>query len=106
MNLNGGDTTISRHNPSLTCVAPRSLCWGGQLQIYAANQNEEVYTNDWKGPVFGAFSLVTDTFERTGAPRRLKPVNIYFHFFSGDRPDALLGCGRHSIGPSTSRCTP
>lgn len=89
VNLNGGDTIISLHKNSINCVAPRTMEWGDELQIFASNQNENVYTNDWEGPLFGTFAQVINTFELTESPRRLKPINIYYHFYSADRPDAF-----------------
>ncbi len=83
-NLNGGDTIITARNKTLTTVAPRTMPWGDELQVYAPNQNENVYTNNWRGPLFGTFTHVLDTFELTETPRRLKPVNLYYHFYSGD----------------------
>ena len=88
-NMNGGDTITTKHHPSLATVAPRTIPWGDELQIYAPNQNEFVYTNDWRGPFYGGFRDVIDTFERTESPRRLKPVNIYYHFYSASRLGAL-----------------
>lgn len=88
-NLNGGDTIISSRNRTVMAVAPRTMPWGDELQIYAPNQNENVYTNNWRGPLFGTFSHVIETFQLTEAPRRLKPMNIYYHFYSGDYPSSL-----------------
>ncbi len=89
LNMNGGDTLISTAKPSLSFVSPRTLYWGGELQILAANQNENVYTHDWTGPFFGMYSKVIDTFVKTEVPQRLKPVNVYFHNYCGDKPDGL-----------------
>ncbi len=58
--------------------------WDDELQVYAPNQNENVYTNNWRGPLFGTFTHVLDTYALTETPRRLKPVNLYYHFYSGD----------------------
>lgn len=88
-NVNGGDTLITARQKTLTAVAPRTMPWGDELQIYAPNQNENVYTNNWRGPLFGTFSHVLDTFARTETPRRLKPVNVYYHFYSGDYAASL-----------------
>ncbi len=88
-NVNGGDTIISRRNPTLTAVAPRTMPWDGELQVHAPNQNENVYTNNWRGPLFGTFSHTLDTFALTETPRRLKPVNVYYHFYSADYPASL-----------------
>ncbi len=81
-NMNGGDTIISKLHPGLSGVAPRVMPWNDELQIFAANQNEFMYANGFQGPYFGGFDTLIDTFERTEKPRRLKPVNIYYHFYS------------------------
>ncbi len=81
-NMNGGDTTISEVYPSLVNVAPRLMQWGDEIQVYAANQNEFMYAGGFAGPFYGGFAKVIDTFQRTESPRRLKPVNLYYHFYS------------------------
>ena len=94
-NMNGGGTSISRKQPSLTRVAARSVPWDGELQITAANENENIYRERWaasgttEAPFFGGFVLAQDGFERMEKPRRLKPVNIYFHWYSGDNLASL-----------------
>ena len=88
-NLNGGDTISTGRYRSLTAVAPRTMRWGEELQIFAPNQNENVYTNNWRGPLFGTFTHVLETYALTEAPRRLKPVNLYYHFYSGDYAASL-----------------
>jgi len=88
-NINGGDTVISRARPGLSSVAPLSMKWGGRLQVFAAVQNEMLFTNGFQGPRWGGYANVIQTFERTESPRRLKPVNIYFHMFMADRLESL-----------------
>lgn len=88
-NMNGGDTVMSRMYPSLSAVAPRVVPWGDELQINAANQNEFMYTSGMSGPFSSGFANVVDTFESTGTPRRLKPVNLYYHFYSAASFSAL-----------------
>jgi len=88
LNMNGGDTTINRQEPTLTLVAPFSIRKNGYLQVFAPNQNENVYTNDWTGPFYG-FSKVIETFEMTERPRRLKPINIYYHTYSASKRSAI-----------------
>ncbi|WP_438483583.1 endo alpha-1,4 polygalactosaminidase [Oleiharenicola lentus] len=88
-NLNGGDTIITARNRTLTAISPRTMPWGDELQIFAPNQNENVYTNNWRGPLFGTYVHVIDTFKLTESPRRMKPVNVYYHFYSGDYPAAV-----------------
>ncbi len=88
LNINGGDTYITRLRPFLAFVSPMARTVDGHLQVYAPVMNENVYTNNWTGPYFG-FRRVIETFELTDRPRRLKPIDIYYHFYSGTKPAAL-----------------
>ncbi len=87
-NLNGGNTTIRNSHPFLSLVTPMIRPVGGEMQLYAPVMNENVYTNLWRGPFYG-FRRVIETFERTEQPRRLKPINIYYHFYSGAKAASL-----------------
>lgn len=86
--INGGDTVMTRSLPTYTAVAPLGVQKGGYFQVYAPNQNENVYTNDWEGPFYG-YRRVIETFEMTDAPRRLKPINIYYHTYAASKPSSL-----------------
>ena len=65
----------------------------GWLQIYAPNQNENVYTNLWTGPFFG-FEQVIETFEITEEPLRLKPINIYYHTYAASKGASIVALRR------------
>lgn len=80
LNMNGGDTTATFSQPTLTQVEGLGLARGPHYQVFAPNQNENVYTNEWTGPYYG-FDRVIETFEFTERPRRLKPINLYFHTY-------------------------
>jgi hypothetical protein len=88
MNMNGGDTLITKSNPSLTSVAPHGVMKDGYYQVFAPNQNEEMYTQLWQGPFYG-FTRVLETFQMTETPRRLKPIDVYYHMFSGTKQASL-----------------
>ena len=88
LNMNAGDTTISNDKPWLSLVAPLGLARGEYRQVYTGAQNENVYTNDWLGPFWG-FKKALQTFQLTDKPRRLKPINIYYHFYSGSKRASL-----------------
>lgn len=88
LNMNGGDTLMTRSLPSLTLVAPMGVMKNGHFQVYAPNQNENVYTNNWHGPFYG-FERVIETFELTDSPYRLKPIDIYFHTYAASKPASL-----------------
>ena len=88
LNINGGYTVITNANPWLTNIAPIGLERDGYYQIYTGAQNENVYTNDWLGPFWG-FKKVVQTFKLTNSPRRLKPIDVYYHLYSGSKTASI-----------------
>lgn len=99
-NINGGDSRFDREFPSVAYVPAISRVIGGERQIYAANSNENTYTNDWTGPYHGFFML-EETLKNTERPRRLKPFNLYYHMYSGEKPAALAAI-RHFLEKARS----
>ena len=87
-NMNGGLTHMTNAENSLTMVSPMARPVGNHLQVYAPITNENIYTNEWKGP-FNGFKRAIETFKLTDRPRRLKPINIYYHFYSGTKIAAV-----------------
>ena len=88
LSLNGGDTTVQKKNPTLAYIAPFGLERGDYWQIYTGQQDENVYTNDWLGPFWG-FRNVIETYKMTNKPYRLKPIDLYYHFYSGSKLASL-----------------
>ncbi|MEA3227901.1 MAG: endo alpha-1,4 polygalactosaminidase [Campylobacterota bacterium] len=88
LNMNGGDTLITIDKPWLANIAPLGIERAGYYQIYTGAQNENVFTNDWLGPFWG-FKRVVQTFKLTNSPRRLKPIDIYYHIYSGSKMASL-----------------
>jgi hypothetical protein len=82
--INGGDTTINKSNPTLSYVAPFGIQREDYWQVYTAQQNENVFTNDWLGP-FWAYRKVIETFKMTEKPHRIKPINIYYHTYAASK---------------------
>ena len=93
LNMNGGDTTITRSTNSWTAIAAQGIRKDGWYQVYAPHQNENVYTNNWTGPFYG-FERVIETFELTGAPHRFKPIDIYYHVYSASKPGSIAALHR------------
>lgn len=87
-NINGGETIITNSRASFTAVSPMGIIKDGWLQVFAPNQNENLYTNNWSGPFYG-YRRVIETFRLTDAPRRLKPVDIYYHIYAVSKPASL-----------------
>jgi len=88
LNINGGDTTITKTEPWLSQIAPFGLQRGEYYQIYTGEQNENIYTHDWLGPFWG-FKRVLETYELTNKPNRYKPIDIYYHIYSASKEASL-----------------
>jgi hypothetical protein len=82
LNINNGDTYIVKSSPFLSLIAPAGIKKGKYWQIYDGEQNEYVYTAGFSRD-FWKYKKVIETFELTDKPRRLKPIDIYYHFYSG-----------------------
>lgn len=86
--MNGGNTIINRRAEGIGDITSADTFMDGELQVYAPVQNEYTYTNGFTGPLYGGYRVVLDTFQRTEKPRRLKPVNVYYHFYSVQNRDS------------------
>jgi hypothetical protein len=88
LNMNGGDTLYDAQRDSLFSVAPLYQPVGGAVQVLTGQANDNILTNEWTGPFFG-YRFIIETMRRTGTPRRLAPIDVYYHFFSGERHASL-----------------
>ncbi len=88
LNMNGGATRISKAHPSVASISPNARIVNDLVQVYAPIINENVYTNDWTGP-FDGYRNVLETFAMTEYPRRIKPVNVYYHNYIGTKAASL-----------------
>lgn len=87
-NINGGDSRFDSRYPSLSHLYPLYRAVDDLYQVYSSNSNENTYTNLWSGPYSG-YKDVIETFQNTENPIRLKPINIYYHFYSGEKKQSL-----------------
>lgn len=94
-NMNGGDGRFDRAYPTYTALAPTVRHVGQERQIYTANANETIYTNGWTGPFYGQIYVI-ETYKQTeyptligAAPRRVAPMNLYYHYYAGERKESL-----------------
>ncbi|WP_308389997.1 endo alpha-1,4 polygalactosaminidase [Acidithiobacillus sp. AMEEHan] len=88
MNINGGDSYISKKDPSITAVPPIGIFRGKWLQVFAPDANEDYFTNQWHGPFWGYINVI-QTFEMTNKPHRLKPIDIYTHWYTATKLASL-----------------
>ncbi len=84
LNMNGGDGQFDRDFPSYAYLSPLGRQVGPYFQVFSANANDNIYSNGWLGPYWG-FRKVIETFEHTREPIIIKPLNVYYHFFSAER---------------------
>lgn len=85
LNINGGNGRLYSTSSLMTNLTGMGRSFANsELQTYAAFSDENAYTNNWTGPFYG-YRDVVDTFKRTNSPRRLKPINIHYHFYSGSK---------------------
>lgn len=87
-NINGGDTRFDAEFPSYTAVAPIGVAMSDQRQIYAATSNENTYTDLWTNRFYGFRNLI-HTLRNTETPIRVKPFNVYYHMYSGQKSASL-----------------
>ncbi len=88
LNINTGKTSITIDKPWLSYIGPLAIKRGNYYHIYTGAQNEIVFTNNWFGPFWG-FKRVVQTFKLTNSPRRFKPIDIYYHIYSGSKKASL-----------------
>ncbi|MBF0379695.1 MAG: hypothetical protein HQL69_01680 [Magnetococcales bacterium] len=107
-NINGGDSRFDREYPSFAWVAPLGLQVGEELQVYASNSNENTYTDLWTDRFFG-FQHLVRTLRNTETPWRVKPINVYYHMYSGEKLSSLNALKKnldyaqsHNITPITT----
>ena len=93
-NLNGGDSRFDADYPSINYLSPISRAVGAERQIYAGNANDYIYITDGGGREHG-FRHLEATVNATENPRRLKPINVYYHMFAGERSAQLAGVRHH-----------
>jgi hypothetical protein len=87
-NINGGDARFDTKFPSVAWVSPVGRVTPGGLQVYASASNENTYTTNWTDHFYG-FRDLPQNLERTEAPLRLLPINVYYHVYSGEKLASL-----------------
>ena len=86
--FNGGDSRFDLEFNSYSYVTPLSLYSQKGTQIYSSNSNENTYTDLWSENHW-RFKNIIKTFENTGYPKRIKPANTYYHFYSFEKKASL-----------------
>jgi len=87
-NINGGDPRMDGVYRSYAQLSPLGLRVGRFWQIYSSGGNENIYTENWRARFYGYRSLV-ETLRNAETPLRIKPINVYYHFYIVEREDSL-----------------
>lgn len=80
-NLNGGHTSINYLQNSLTNVSGLGVHEGPYFEVFAPITNDFEITENRKKPLYSIISTI-DILKLTDQPRRLKPIDIYNHFYA------------------------
>jgi polysaccharide biosynthesis protein PelA len=78
---------------------------GSERQIYAADANDYIYISDGSGREHGFLNLDA-TIKQTENPRRLKPIDVYYHMYAGERPAQLAAVRHHLDTARQAEVTP
>jgi hypothetical protein len=89
-NMNWGDPIYDSKYPSYSKLAPLATYINGFWQYHTSGANDFIYTKGWTRDFHNMGKLV-DHFEHTESPMRILPINIYIHFYIGDRQEGLDG---------------
>lgn len=81
-NLNPGSLITNFFNSKVQ-VPAMGLYQGPYFQVFAPTGND--YETIVLNPVFYSIIDIIDAFKLTDKPQRLKPIDIYFHFFTLDQ---------------------
>lgn len=87
-NINGGDPRMDGVYRSYAQLSPIGLRVGRFWQVYSSGGNENIYTDNWRARFYGYRNLV-ETLRNGEIPIRVKPINVYYHFYIAEREDSL-----------------
>ncbi len=105
LNLNGSDSRLDKKHPSYLNVFPYYRQVGPYVQYFNSDANEFILTDDWKGPFF-AYENIIQTFQKTERPRQVDPINVYLHFYSGQKEASIRAVRDVLDWVLTQRLTP
>jgi hypothetical protein len=89
-NLNGGDPVYDSIHPYLVGVSPLYAQVDGRYQFHTCAAGDFYYTGAWTKDYDGMKRLV-EYFNYTEEPRRLRAMNLYYHFYLAERELGISG---------------
>lgn len=95
LNMNGGDPIYDSVNPYLAGISPLYARVGQRYQYHTCAAGDFYYTSSWTRDFDGMKRLV-EYFKYTEEPRRLRAMNLYYHFYLAEKALGLEGL-RHAM---------
>jgi polysaccharide biosynthesis protein PelA len=89
-NMNGGDPVYDSIHPNQIGVSPLYRVVGGRYQFHTCAAGDFYYTGAWTRDYDGMKRLV-EYFKYTEEPRRLRAMNLYYHFYLAERELGIQG---------------
>jgi hypothetical protein len=87
-NINGGDPRMDGVYRSYAQLSPVGIRVGRFWQVYSSGSNENIYTDNWRAR-FYAYRNLVETLQNAATPIRVKPINVYYHYYIVEREDSL-----------------
>ena len=89
LNVNGGSVgSVGRVSPPYPDQLPGQAGRGRLSGLRPPRQREQLH-QPLAGPVYG-YRRAIEVFRYTDKPRRLKPLSLYYHFYSGSKPAGMV----------------
>ena len=89
-NLNGGESVFDQTHPYIAGLKPLFGRTGDEIQYHVSAAGDFYYTSSWTRNYDGMKNLV-DFFSKTETPRRLRAMNVYYHFYLAERQLGIDG---------------
>lgn len=88
LNINGGESRMDTYYNSYTSVNPLYRKVANTYQVFEGQISDKALNDSPTNMSYG-YSLAIDSMKHTGAPIRIKPVNMHVSFLSGKNYAAL-----------------
>jgi hypothetical protein len=90
VNMNGGDPIYDSANPFLSGVACLYQKVGDRYQFHTCAAGDFYYTSSWTRD-FDGMKRLAEYFRYTEEPRRLRAMNLYYHFYLAEKSLGIDG---------------
>lgn len=90
INMNGAEPTYDSNFPHLAGLLPLYRDADHETQFHVSAAGDFYFTKSWTADYDGMKNL-PDYFNRTESPRRLRCLNVYYHFYLAERQLGIDG---------------